>query len=70
MPNYKILGQNLLSLASSTYIDDMAELQFSRPVEEDIDCDQILDSTNPLEWIQAHLVEPGMLQVLIITLAR
>lgn len=68
MPNYKDLGFNLLSLASSAYVDDAAELQFSRPIEEEIDCDQILESTNCFNWARTYDVELGMLRILMATL--
>lgn len=65
IPDYKALGRNLLSLASSAYIDDTAELHFARLVEEEIDCEQILESTNSLKWNQPYHVELGMLETLV-----
>ncbi|CAL1705949.1 unnamed protein product [Somion occarium] len=55
MPDYKVLGRNLLCLAHSSYVDDAAELHFSRPIDNEIDCGQLLQSTGAFNWDQSPL---------------
>ena len=60
MPDHKLLGRTLLRLAHNYTFDDAAEAYCSRDIEDQIDVQDLLKSSNSYEWEKVQLPELGM----------